>query len=166
MFLGYEVLTEKGLQRTALASFHTLSVSLRNTYALRGVGRNMSCSEKDKKKKIKCKSCVFSSAAKTYHKWNCYPADAPLNEGDLSSFVFKKSINAAFSLIHLKPNPLFIFLFSSMGKSLTWKSLFFFFYREHKTWRLHAAFLVSGKQPSSGICCITEVTPWKLTITS
>lgn len=38
MLLGCEVLTEKGLHRTALASFHTLSMQLYYIFALRSVG--------------------------------------------------------------------------------------------------------------------------------
>lgn len=38
MLLGCEVLTRKGLQRTALASFHTLSMQLYYIFALRSVG--------------------------------------------------------------------------------------------------------------------------------
>lgn len=38
MLLGCEVLTRKGLQRKALASFHTLSMQLYYIFALRSVG--------------------------------------------------------------------------------------------------------------------------------
>lgn len=82
MLLGCEVLTKKGLQRTALASFHSLSMHLYYIYALRRVGtaRKMSGSHWGKGilnefflnagEKIKCKLGVFPSAHVEENKFN------------------------------------------------------------------------------------------------
>lgn len=58
MLPGCEVLTKKGLQRTALASFHTLSIQRYYIYALGSVGtaRKMSSSHCGKRREfLKCR---------------------------------------------------------------------------------------------------------------
>lgn len=133
MLLGCEVLTRKGLQRKALASFHTLSMQLYYIFALRSVGK-MSGSRCGTRKgilseflkcsggEIKCKCGAFPSARlkkiyripkSDFYLTSCYSALVLDTVRDVSSFPF------------LDRNHSVCFTYgSTTGARCTWEMLF------------------------------------------
>lgn len=183
MLLGCEVLTRKGLQRTALASFHTLSMQLYYIFALRSVGtvtKNVRQSLWEGEGNLKWIFEMrggggwnyegFPSAMLKKINWiprtdfylaRCYTAFVSDTVSDISSFPFQDGNHGV------------CFTYSTAtSERPTWERQHVFFTArsrftpystcrssvftssEHKTWHLHSASPVLGRRPSSCSRCV------------